>query len=287
MPRGQVVDFHVHAFPPEVQQHRERFLERDAGFAALYSSPKARIVTGDAILTEMANAGVDHSVLVGFGWTDPGICREHTAYLCELARSNPEQFTAFASVQPTDPLAPTDVATAAAMGAKGVGELMPHLQGYALEDVAATEAFAEAATALGMIVLTHTSEPVGHHYAGKGDVHPQALLAFVKRWPCLRVVAAHWGGGLPFYSLMPEVAEATCNVWYDTAASPLLYHRSVYPAVVDLVGAEHVLFGSDYPLLGQARCLRLIRESGLSQRDLDFVLGGSAMALLTCQNGEE
>ena len=38
------------------------------------------------------------------------------------------------------------------------------------------------------------------------------------------------------------------NVYYDTAASPLLYDQRVYRAVADCVGAERILFGSDYPL---------------------------------------
>ena len=286
VPRGQVVDFHVHAFPPEVVAHREQFAARDAGFATLYASPRARIATGETVLAQMAEAGVSHSVLMGFGWADAGLCREHTAYLCELSRRYTDRLTAFAAAQPADPNVAADLAEAAALGARGVGELMPHLQGYSLEAEAATAAFAEAAVALDLVVVTHTSEPVGHVYPGKGDVHPRALLAFASRWPRLRLVAAHLGGGLPFYELMPEVAEATRNVWYDTAASPLLYSRSVYDRVVDIIGSRRLLYGSDFPLLGQARCIRRIRESGLGPGDLEWVLGENARALLGCA-GEE
>jgi hypothetical protein len=285
--RGQVVDFHVHAFPPEVEQRRERFAALDAGFAALYSSPKARIATADAVLTEMAAAEVDHSVLLGFGWSDPGLCREHTAYLCDAARANPDRLTAFAALQPRDPRASAAVAGAATLGARGIGELMPHLQGYALDDESTIGPMAEAAAALGLIVLTHASEPVGHAYPGKGDVSPRTLLAFVRRWPELRVVAAHWGGGLAFYELMPEVAEATRRLWYDAAASPLLYHHQVYQSVVDITGPERVLFGSDYPLLGQARCLRRLRASGLAPEALARVVGGNAVRLLGLANDGE
>ena len=38
------------------------------------------------------------------------------------------------------------------------------------------------------------------------------------------------------------------NVFYDTAASPLLYDETVWRRFIDTVGASRVLFGSDYPL---------------------------------------
>ena len=52
----------------------------------------------------------------------------------------------------------------------------------------------------------------------------------------MTVIAAHWGGGLPFYALMPEVREALENVYFDTAASHLLYDATVYRRVIELVG---------------------------------------------------
>jgi uncharacterized protein len=39
------------------------------------------------------------------------------------------------------------------------------------------------------------------------------------------------------------------NVYYDTAASPLLYSADIFRAVVSIVGEDKVLFGSDFPLI--------------------------------------
>ena len=38
------------------------------------------------------------------------------------------------------------------------------------------------------------------------------------------------------------------NVYYDTAANPLLYNISSIKAVMGMVGADHLLYGSDFPL---------------------------------------
>jgi predicted TIM-barrel fold metal-dependent hydrolase len=162
----------------------------------------------------------------------------------------------------------------------GIGELMPHGQGYRLSDIAMFEPLAEVARAYNLFVLTHTSEPVGHRYAGKGDVTPAELQAFALAFPDLRIVASHWGGGFPFYELMPEVHQAAQRVWYDSAASLYLYRPEIFALVARIAGPEKILWASDYPLLGQRRMLDYARMSGLSETDLALALGGNAATLL-------
>jgi len=58
-------------------------------------------------------------------------------------------------------------------------------------------------------------------------------------------VLAHWGGLLP---LRDPTARNQPNLYYDTAASPLLYDNSVWARFLALVPAERVWFGSDFPL---------------------------------------
>jgi hypothetical protein len=94
------------------------------------------------------------------------------------------------------------------------------------------------------------------------------------------VVAAHWGGGLPFYTLMPEVKEALGSTFFDTAATPLLYDPLIYRRAIDLVGADRILFASDFPLLSQGRCLAQVREAGLRAEEERLVLGENARRLL-------
>jgi predicted TIM-barrel fold metal-dependent hydrolase len=96
----------------------------------------------------------------------------------------------------------------------------------------------------------------------------------------VRFIAAHWGGGLPFYNLMPEIRRVTANVWYDTAATVYLYQQDIFPIVAKLVGPDRILFGSDYGLLRQGRIIEHVKHSGLEPRAVDLVLGENAKALL-------
>ena len=132
----------------------------------------------------------------------------------------------------------------------------------------------------GLIITTHSSEPVGHTYQGKGQTGPKTLWRFVGNFPDAILVCAHWGGGLPFYAMMPEVKKALKNVYFDTAASPLLYDPQIFSVATSIVGANRVLFGSDSPLVSPGRLLSQIKKASLSEMEKASISGENAAHLL-------
>jgi len=280
-----IIDAHTHVFPDAVVAERDAFLQRDPTFAAMYSSPKARVATAEALAGSMDVAGIDASVALGFGWSDADLCALGNDALLEGAARFGARIMPFATVWPGDPdAAYREAERCAGAGARGLGELrpgqLPAGQGYTL-DGAAGDALAAAARDFELTLLFHVSEPVGHLYPGKEGLRPEELLAFVERYPDVRVIAAHWGGGLPFYALMPEVSAALKCTWFDTAASPLLYDDRVFATGGAAAGVDRVLFGSDFPLLPQKRQRRVVEEApGLTPEAIAAILGGNAAALL-------
>lgn len=276
-----IVDFHTHIFPPEVIAARERYAARDPWFGELYGDPRARMADAEQLIASMAEAGVDHSVTFSFGWSDHGLAVECNSYVIEAVKRYSGKLTGLAVVQPlAGSAAVAEIERCAAGGLVGVGELMPHGQGYALSDLAVMGPVAEACLAHDLFLLTHASEPVGHTYKGKGNVSPHDLYTFIQAFPALRVVAAHWGGGFPFYELMPEVRAAAVNLWYDSAASAYLYQPEIFANVAAICGPGKALWASDYPLLGQGRMLAYLRASGLDASALALAAGDSAAAFL-------
>ncbi len=274
-----IVDFHTHVFPPEIIAHRQAYLERDRWFERLYGEPRARLATAEDLLAAMDAAGIEAAVTFGFAWADQGLCRLANDYVAEAVRAHPGRLIGLAVLNPAAPGAEAEVARAFAAGLRGLGELMPDGQSYALGDVDVLAPTIEAAQALGWPILVHTSEPVGHSYPGKGSPSLAPAVQLATRFPEARLVLAHWGGGLLFYELMPEVRAALAHVYYDTAASPYLYDDAIFPLASHLVG-DRVLFGSDYPLLSPARFLARVRASGTSGEALTAFLGGNAARLL-------
>ena len=131
----------------------------------------------------------------------------------------------------------------------------------------------------GLPILTHTSEPVGHPYCGKGTITPEVVYRFAQCFPQVTLICAHWGGGLPFYELMPEMRRAFGNVYYDTAASLYLYDDAIFPLAAQLM-PDKILFATDYPLITQRRFLKRVREAGLKEGELSKILGGNARQIL-------
>nr|MBC7245473.1 amidohydrolase family protein [Chloroflexota bacterium] len=273
-----IIDFHTHIFPPEMIARRAVYLERDAWFRLLYANPQARMATVDELVAEMHQSEVDMAVTFGFAWSDPGLCRESNDYVLEAVSHWPERLVGFAVVNPAVAGASAELERCMQKGLHGLGELMPEGQGYTLDDACLDDVMEQMAH-WKRPVLIHTNEPVGHSYPGKSRIALQSLYGLALRHPETTIVAAHWGGGLFFYELMPEVQKALQHVYYDTAASLYLYRAEIYHLAAQLI-PEKMLFATDYPLIGQRRFLQHIHEAGLATDTLESLLYGNAAQLL-------
>ena len=268
-----VTDFHTHILPPWLSQEREKWAKRDATFGELLADPRAKLATAEDLISAMDADGVDQSVTMGFGWTDIDLARECNDYIAESVLAHPDRLIGFGSVNPAwgdDGL--RELERCAQMGLKGLGELHPDTQGFDLGDADTMRPILEVADEHGLVVTTHSSEPVGHQYQGKGRTTPDVLMRFIENardHPNVKIVCAHWGGGLPFYALMPEVKEAIENVWFDTAASPFLYDSSVFRSVRDIVGTRKILLGSDYPLIRFGRIRHELEQLGMKLAEVE------------------
>jgi len=271
-----IIDAHTHIFPPEIVRHSEEYRRRDRWFGELYASPRALLATAEDLLASMDGASIDISIACGFPWADPGLCREHNDYLAAACREHPGRIAWLGIVVPGDPGAPAEAERCFREGASGIGELNADAQGFDFAEPRALAPLVEVCQAYAKPLLVHVSEPLGHLYPGKGSAWPQRFIRFLEAFPDQVVVAAHWGGGLPFYELMPEVAKAARNVVYDSAASTYLYRFEVFRTVIDVAGAHRVLMATDYPVLRQKPFLERVRRAGLTEQELAFVLGENA-----------
>ncbi|MDH4299478.1 MAG: amidohydrolase family protein, partial [Dehalococcoidia bacterium] len=192
----------------------------------------------------------------------------------------------FCAIQPSaGEAAIAEIERCAKAGAKGIGELRSDVQGFDLADKTTMEPVVDAVLKHDLILLTHSSEPVGHEYFGKGRITPDIIYSFVTAFPNLKVVCAHWGGGLPFYALMPEVAKALANVFFDSAATVFLYKPEIFEQVSRIIGSDKILFGTDYPLMHQNRVIAQVQSAQLPAQDKAKILGTNARRLLYWDKG--
>lgn len=278
-----IVDSHVHVFSPYMFEHREELVSRDRWFGELYANSRARLASTGDLIDSMNHSAIDVSVLCGFPWSDTGLCAHHNDYMSESAVSHPDAIRWLATVLPTDPTAVEEAERSFIAGASGIGELNADGQGFDLAEPESLAPLVEICMHWNRPIMFHISEPVGHSYPGKGTATPDRLLIFLERFPDVQVIAAHWGGGLPFYELMPEISSITQNVVYDSAATTYLYRFPIFRSVIEHAGARRVLFASDFPVLGQERLTKRVMRLGLPADTLSLIMSENACSVFEIQ----
>jgi predicted TIM-barrel fold metal-dependent hydrolase len=276
-----IIDFHTHIFPPWLKERRDEYAKVDPCFSLLYSQPKAKIATAEELIASMDEAGIDLSIVLNAGWVSHELCVKTNDYILDSVSRYPTRLIGFCAIQPgAGDAAIAELERCAKAGAKGIGELRSDVQGFDLTDKKTMKPIVYAVLKHDLIFLTHSSEPVGHEYSGKGSITPDILYSFITAFPSLKLVCAHWGGGLPFYALMPEVAQALANVFFDTAATVFLYKPEIFEQVSYIIGSDKILFGSDYPLMSQNRVIAQVQSAQLTKEDKAKILGANAQKLL-------
>ncbi len=278
MARMMIIDAHTHILPPSIIQARSEYMAADRWFGLLYASPRSRLASAPDLIASMDRAGIDAAVCFGFGFRDGEICRRCNDYVLDSAAQWPGRIIPFSLVSPAEEGAVREAQRCLDAGAVGIGELMPDGQEFSLQDerLATLIQLLEASNAP---LMLHVNELVGHRYPGKGRVGPEDAYALATAHPALNLILSHWGGGLPFYELMPSARAALTNVWYDTAASPLLYDDRIF-ALVSRWAPNKVIFGTDYPLLTQRRFLDRVLSVEIPAEELQAMLAGNLMTAL-------
>ncbi len=240
-------------------------------------------ITGDVLKAEMEDAGVERAVLVPPLWDPTG-----NAYALELARAEPERFSAMGVISPDDPdPARTLGSWRAQPGMRGArllfntpARIAPLLDGTfapfwpAAEQLGvATAVLAPGNLALiGDIAARHPGLPiiVDHLGAPRGTTGPDAFaqlpeLLALARHPNLHVKAA----GVGDYALDPY---------------PFRSLDTILRAVLDAFGPRRVVWASDLSRLHHPYrcCVTHFTEATpwLSGEDLELIMGANICRLL-------
>lgn len=248
---SSIFDAHVHCYPQAVikdpfgwarQQGEEHWSHLVGKGPQGWAGP-------EALLRAMDAAGIEKVLLQAWYWEHPATAELQNEWHAEWIERFPERLCACASVHPDmeDPLCVLEESRQ--WGACAVGECLPQVQSPTGWQHPAWKGILEWTTRAGWPICLHLTETVGHTYPGRVETPLMEVVQLFEDHPRQKWLCAHWGGGLPFHHLNRRVRRALGQVWFDTAASPLLYDRRIWRIACDLVGPEKIIFGSDFPLL--------------------------------------
>jgi predicted TIM-barrel fold metal-dependent hydrolase len=265
----------------------------------------------------LAAAGIDCQILrlqnvSGVDALDPTegleVAQAANEELAQIAKRYPGRFIPYAAVPLTDVEGAVNELERALtqLGHRGVG-LSASCNGISLDDPHFAPLLECAARRDVPVILlpNHPSlidpllEPHGWltgAYGFQVDISTVALRllmsdVFAKN-PHLKIILANLGGVLPFvmerleqywsrtYAGVKPLAqsprEALRRFWYETASA----HPAAIRMTAETLGADRLLFGSDYPSFDFVRALGAVRKCGLPQEDIERILSGNAVALL-------
>ena len=285
-----IIDCHIHMYPLEVFANPIAWgvARGEPWWTESVAPAKRATIQGWAdiprLIADMDRAGIERCVMLGWYWEQQSTCNEQNGWFIEWVRERPDRLSAFAAVQPAAGQEALDALQRALdVGLCGIGEILPQAQGFMFDDPY-WERVVGIAIERNLPINLHVTDPLTVNEAVTMPTPLPSYLRLAQRFQDAKFIFAHWGGGIPFYELNPRVRPYLKNVWYDTAASPLLYDARVFRQVIDLIGADRILFGSDYPLLLYPRKIREptfdrfleeIAGAGLTAEEKEKILGAN------------
>jgi aminocarboxymuconate-semialdehyde decarboxylase len=228
--------------------------------------------------------------------------------LGRLVRERPERVAALGALPLQDPeLAAGELRELMGRGGLSGVEVAASVRGVLLGD-ARFESFWEAAEETSALVFVHPTTrgfdlpAFQDHYLWNTVANPletastaahMVVAGVMERHPDLRVLLAHGGGALLAVrgrmrhahgfqqqaraQLVESPEDSIKRFYFDT----LTHDGALLRALIEYVGADHVLLGSDYPFdMGNPREADAVRALGLDPDVEASILGGNAERML-------
>jgi uncharacterized protein len=249
------IDAHTHYTPPSLKDDLAAFAEKEPYWGLLITPDPVNHTeqgwaTPERMIGDMDRAGIDKVVLLGEGQTTHENTVERNNIGLEIMRQWPDRVICFATVRPqAGQKAVDELKRCVDAGMSGMGEMGHYSGGFRFDDPNFLR-LVETCIDLGVPINLHSNEEVGHFYLGKSIFPLRHYYQLICRYPEMKLIMAHWGGGILFYEIMPEVRRRLKNVYYDAAGGPLVFPtEAIFHAALHLIDQRKILYGSDYPLI--------------------------------------
>lgn len=241
-------------------------------------------------------------------WAKPHDCLELSMFLNDhiagIVQKYPKRFIGLGTIPLQAPdLAIKELERCKKIGLAGV-QIGSHVNDWNLNEPALFPVF-QACQELNMAVFVHPWDMMGQNkmqkywlpwLVGMPAETSLAICSMIfggvfERLPKLRVAFAHGGGSFPStigriehgFESRPDLVAIDNNVnprnylgkfWIDS----LVHDSAMLTYIVDLIGANRIALGSDYPFpLGENEPGKLVRNSKFSENVKELLLSGSAL----------
>jgi len=317
------IDFHAHAFPEIFFRKLKEYYPDEVILQHTPQGHLIGVWAGTPLpawdhalrIDDMNKGGVDVEILsnpsmyIRVDDHSPELCRIVNDMYADACRHSPERFKAFANL-PFNTISDALAELERVLALPGfVGVLVSSNVGGKYLHTREFFPFWNEVARRHVPVFMHPKPPPGYQ---DDDIAP--LLAFpadttlstmkllysglFERHPELILILAHLGGTLPFLARridlgfedhhFPDIyrqiprrpSDYLPKLYFDTA---LGWHKPAFDCAASLVGIEHLVYGSDYFMLGSEfmnRTNAFLESLSLSKRDKEKIYSGNALRFL-------
>jgi aminocarboxymuconate-semialdehyde decarboxylase len=313
-----VIDFHVHMLDAEVlkaSENRTVYSGFGKGGSAQRPNLNEFFRRMLAQIADMDERGIDRSVVTsstviqGTTWADPRtdaeLCRRTNDRTAEWVARHPERFIG-SFVLPLQDIERSmhELERATRELKLGVGNISSNYKGVYM-GAPHYHPFWEVIEKRGIPIWIHpegTLDPWFQSHAlwnslGQSIEEAKVMASLIydgvmQKYPGLTIIMAHGGGYFPHYmgrmdrnaGNRPDTIRNTGgkkpsdflrSFYYDTC----VYDTDVMKVLLERVGADRLVLGSDYPV-GEKDPVGFLRNCGVSGSELEMIAGGTAAKLL-------
>ncbi len=269
-PRIPIVDCHCHIYPEKVAA------KAVAGIGAFYDIEMHGDGTKATLQREAAAAGITHSMIFSVA-TKPAQVKSINEFIAAEVSQSGGTMTGLGTMHPLSEDMAGDIRHLLELGLRGV-KLHPDVQGFRIDDERCQTIYALCEEA-GIPVLLHTGDR-------RYDMsNPNRLRPMVEKFPNLIFIGAHLGG----YSVWDEAVEQLVgfdNLFFDCSSTFAFMPAERAAALIRKLGADHVIFGTDYPMWVPKTEVDTFFSLGLSEEENERILWKNAKKLFRLESVE-
>ncbi|NMA20645.1 MAG: amidohydrolase family protein [Lentisphaerae bacterium] len=204
----------------------------------------------------------------------------------DAALKNSEHLLGYVTVSPVFPESKADLRLLKSNPKfKGV-KVHPDYHGFDMASLRAVEYLDQIAEQVELMLFHVSCMP------GTGFADAVRIAEFAARHPRTNFIMAHMAGifqngNYPYFPNLQGCENVAAmklkNVFIDTAHFLMYVYPGVMERMVEIVGAKHIVFGTDAPLQGPMQmrfAIEVIQALDIPQSDKELILGGNAKKLL-------
>lgn len=267
----KIFDAHVHIYPEKVAEKAVR------NFVRFFEYKVECTGTFDDMEERQKKSGVGGFLLLTVASNPANVSKinDYAAEKMKNARSHGLEAFAFGGMHQDVPDSEKEkeLDRCIEMGISGI-KLHPDMQGIDLDDRSLYPMY-EMLSAKGLPVTFHMGDEKPRKYYS----HPYRLLRVMNDFPRLRVIAAHFGG----YMMWDEAVSALAGkegLMFDSSSSYIYMLPDRSKKVISKLGAENIMFGTDYPSLDVKDELARFFEIELTEKEREDILWNNAAGFL-------